>query len=69
MGRLEIRSLKTRVGRECSISRRKARLYSGGMHVGGVRGGSHRVTSGDTAGGAAPRVRAVKSSEFGKGEL
>ena len=48
MGRRGIRSLKTRVGREYSISRRRARLYSGGIHVGG---GSHSVTSGDTAGG------------------
>ena len=45
MGRREIRDLKTRVGRECSISRRRARLYSGGIHVGGARGGSHSVTS------------------------
>ena len=51
MGRRGIRSLKTRVGRECSISKRKARLYSGGIRVGGVRGGSHRVTSGNIAGG------------------
>ena len=64
-----IRSLKTRMGRECSISRERARLYSGSIHVGGVRGESHSVTSGDTAGGAAPRVRAVKSSEFGEGVL
>ena len=40
------------MGRECSISRRKARLYSGGVHVGGVRGGSHSVASGDIAGGS-----------------
>ena len=46
-----IRSLKTRVGRECSISRRRARLYSGGMHVGGVREESHGATNGITAGG------------------
>ena len=69
MGRRGIRGLKTRVGRECSISRRRARLYSGGIHVGGDRGGSHSVTSEDTEGGAAPRVRAVKSFEFGKGKL
>ena len=69
MGRRGIRSLKTRVGRECSIIRQRARLYSGGICVGEVRGESHSVTSGDTAGGAAPRVRAVKSSEFGEGKL
>ena len=46
-----IRSLKTRVGRECSISGQGARLYSGGIHVGRVRGESHSVTSGNKAGG------------------
>ena len=49
MGSWGIRGLKTRVGRECSISRQRARLYSGGIHVRGVRGESHSVTSGDTA--------------------
>ena len=63
MGRLGIRSFKTRVGWECSINRRRARLYSGG-----VRGESHSVTSGDTTGGQLPRVRAIKSSEFGEGK-
>ena len=48
MGRWGIRGLKTRVGRECSI---RARLHSGGIHVGGVRGESHSVTSGDTVWG------------------
>ena len=65
----KIRDLKTRVGRECSISRRRARLYRGGIHVGGARGGSHSFTSGDTEEGAAPRVRAAKSSEFGEEKL
>ena len=65
-----IRSLKTRVGRECSISRRRARSYSGSIHVGGVRGESHSVTSGTYQGGrAALRGRAVKSSEFGEGKF
>ena len=32
-----------------------ARLYSGGIHTGGVRGGSHSVT----AGREAPRMRAA----------
>ena len=31
--------------------RLEGRLYSGGIHVGEIRGGSHIVTSGDTAGG------------------
>ena len=54
------KSLKTRVGRESGVSRGVARLHSGGIHVGGVQRGSHS----DSAGGAAPRVRAVKSSEL-----
>ena len=69
MGRWGIKSLKTRVGRECSISGRSDRLYSEGIRVRGVRGESHSVASGDTAAGGAPRVRAVKSSEFGEGKL
>ena len=52
MGRWGIRNLETRVGQECSISRGGPRLYSGGIHVGRVRGESHSVT----AGGAAPRA-------------
>ena len=52
MGLLGIRSLKTRVGQVCSISRQRARLYSGGIHVEGVRGESHSVTNGDTSGGS-----------------
>ena len=47
--------------REGSISRGGARLHSGGIHVGGVRKGSHS----DSAGGTAPRVRAFKISELG----
>ena len=46
MDRWGIRGLETRVGRECSISRGEARFYCGGVHVGGVRGGSHSVTAG-----------------------
>ena len=52
MGRWGIKGLKTRVGRECSISRGGIKLYCGGIHVGGVQGESHNVTSGDTAGGS-----------------
>ena len=56
MGRWGIGCLETGVTRECSISRGGARLYSGGLRVGGVReGGSHSVTTGE----AAPRVRAA----------
>ena len=49
MDRRGIISLKTRVGREGSFSRRRVRLYSGGTRVGGVRVESHSVTSGGTA--------------------
>ena len=55
MGRKGIRGLKTRVGGSSALAVGD-RLYSGGIHVGGIRGGSHSVTSGDTAGGAAPRA-------------
>ena len=64
MGRWGIRGLETRVGRECSVSR-------GGQIV------QWRYTcrrrprreSQRYGGGAAPRVIAAKSSEFGKGKL
>ena len=47
MGRWGIRSLETRVGQECSISRGGAGFHSGGIRAGGVRGGgSHSVTAG-----------------------
>ena len=62
MGRWGIRSLESRVGRECSISRARARFHSGGIRVGGVRGGGSPSV---TAERAAPRVRAAKSSELG----
>ena len=52
MGRRGIRGLKSRVGWECSISRQRARLYSGGICVEGVQGESHSVTSENTAGGS-----------------
>ena len=52
-------------GRESIVSRGGARLHSGSIHIGGVRGGSYSVT----AGGEAPRVRAAKSSELGQGKL
>ena len=46
MGGWGIRGLETRVGGDCSISRGGAKLYSGGIHVRGVQGGSHSVTAG-----------------------
>ena len=56
-----IRSLETRVGQECSISRGGAGFHSGGIRARGVQGGgSHSVMAGE----AAPRVRAAKSSEI-----
>ena len=60
MGRWRIGGLETWVTRECSISKGGARFYSGGIRVRGVRGGSHSVTAGE----AASRVRAAKSSEI-----
>ena len=44
-----IRGLETKVGQECSISRGGGQIYSGGMHVGGVLGGSHSVTAGGSS--------------------
>ena len=35
-GPMEMRSLKMRIGWECSFSRQRARLYSGDIHVEGV---------------------------------
>ena len=55
MDRRGIRGLETRAGRECSISRRRARLYSGGIIVGGVRGECHSVTSGGTQQGGSSK--------------
>ena len=59
-----IRCLETRVGKSAALAE-GGRLYSGGIHIGGVRGECHSVT----AGGTAPRVRAARSSEFGQGKL
>ena len=47
MGRWGIRSLETRVGRESSVSKGGDRLHSGGILVGGVRGGSHSDSAGE----------------------
>ena len=55
MGKRGIRSLKTRVGRECSISRGSATLYSRGIWVGGVRGESHIATCRDAAAGGSSK--------------
>ena len=68
MGRREIRGLKTRVSGSTTLAE-GARLYSGDIQVGGVRGESHSVTNRDAALGAAPEVRAAKSSEFGEQKL
>ena len=61
MGRWGIRSLETRVGQECSISRggpdSTEEVY---VSEESEEGGGHSVM----AGGAAPRVRAAKSSEI-----
>ena len=62
MGRWGTRSLETRVGRESSASRSRARLHSGGTHVGGAQRGS----CSDPAGGTASRARAAKSPKLGQ---
>ena len=68
MSRWGIRALKTRVGRECSIN-------VGGpdctVEVYMSEESEERVTvlRVGTQQGAAPRVRAAKSSEFGEGKL
>ena len=62
MGRRGIRGLETRVGRECSINK--------GLNC--TEKPEEEVTvlgMGTQLGVAAPRVRAVKSSEFGEGKL
>ena len=65
MGRRGIRDLETRVGRECSISRGgpdcTVEVY--------MSGESEEVVTVLRQGGAVPRVRAAKSSEFGEGKL
>ena len=43
MSKWGIRSLETRVGQECSISRGGARFHSGDIRVGGARGGGVTV--------------------------
>ena len=64
MGRWGIRGLETRAGRECSISR-------GGPDCTVEVYMSEEFEEGVTVlrQGAAPRVRAAKSSEFGEGKL
>ena len=49
MGRWGIRGLETRVGRESSVGRGRARLHSGGIHVGAVRRGSHSDLTGGSS--------------------
>ena len=78
MGGKRIGGLKTRVGCECCISRREsrwARLSSGGILAGGVRGRSYsadrcRISKKkqDAAVRGATGVRAAKNSESRKGE-
>ena len=68
MGRRGIRGLKTRVGRECSIS--KGLVCTVEVYV--SKGSEERVTVlrvGTQQGWAAPKMRAVKSSEFVEGKL
>ena len=69
MSRRKIRGLKTRVRRECSITRGGARLNNGGIQVGEVRGRSHSVTTRDAARGGSSKSESCKSFEFGEGEM
>ena len=64
MGKWGIRGLETRVGQECSISK-------GGPNFMVEVYMSEESGEGVTVlkQGAAPRVRAAKSSEFGEGKL
>ena len=64
MGRWGIRDLETRVGRECSISR--------GGHIVQWKYTCRKNPSRESqcyGRGAAPRMRAAKSSEVGEGKL
>ena len=74
MGRWRMRGLKTRVGRECSICRggevvqwRHTVVCS--STVEDLEKSEEGVTVLRQGGGAAPTVRAAKSSEFGEGKL
>ena len=64
MGRWGIRGLKTRVGRECSISRGGPDCTVEVYILGDSEEGVTVLRQ-----GSAPRVRASKSSEFGEGKL
>ena len=63
MGGRGIGGLKMRVGRECSISRGWARLYSGGIHVGRVREGSQCYEWGHGRGSSSKSSEVVSTSE------
>ena len=76
-GQKKDKSLKARVGESAVLAQgaRWARLSSGGIQAGEVRGGSPSAgrswisrRSRDAPGKAAPGVRASKSSESRKGE-
>ena len=70
MGRRGIRGLKTKVGRECSISRGGGQIAQWRYtDQGSPRKKSQCYKWGCSSGGGAARaVRAAKSFEFGKGE-
>ena len=64
MGRWGIRGLETRVRWECSVSRGGAQIVQWRYTC---RRSPRRESQWVGRGGAAPRVRAAKSSEFGEG--
>ena len=66
MGRRGIRGLKMRVGRERSISRERPDFT---VEVYMSEKAEEGVTVLRKRGGAAPRVRVAKSSEFGEGKV
>ena len=68
MGRRGIRGLETRVEQECSISGQRLDLQWRYWCWGSPRRESQCYEWGHSR-GKTPKVRAVKSSEFGEGEL
>ena len=64
-GQMRIRGLDSMLGRECSISREGPDCT---VEVYMLEGSEERVTL-LFGRGAAPRVRAAKSSDFGEGKL
>ena len=69
MSKRGIRGLKTRMGREYSISREGARIVQSRYTCQRSLRKESQCYEWGHGRGAAPRVRAAKSSEFGEGKL